>query len=68
MQDTKPWYSSRTILGSLIAVAAALAGVVGISIDQDTQSMMVDAILQIVTVGGSILAIFGRLSADKRIV
>ncbi len=67
MNDLKPWYQSKTIWGSLVAIGAALASALGYPIDQATQSMMVESLLQLATVGGSLFAIFGRLSATSEI-
>ncbi len=66
-QEHKKWYYSKTIWGSLIAVGAALLGAFGHPIDQDTQLALTDAVLQIVAVGGSLFAIFGRLDASAMI-
>lgn len=45
MDDTKPWYLSRTVWGALVAIA--------------------DTALQIVGAIGGLLALYGRLSAQK---
>lgn len=63
-QEHKKWYRSRTIWGSLIAVAAAVLGAFGYPIDQDSQLILTDAVLQIAAIGGSLFAIFGRLGAS----
>ncbi len=67
MQTLKPWYASKTIWGSLIAVAAAIASALGFDIDPDSQKDLANVALQIVTVAGSIFAVFGRLSATSQI-
>ncbi|MEM9734592.1 MAG: hypothetical protein AAF903_14055 [Pseudomonadota bacterium] len=67
MIEEKDWYRSRTIWGSLIAVAAALGSLIGVEIDADTQTVILEAVLQLVAVLGSIYAVFGRLSATKTI-
>ena len=64
LKDSKRWYNSRTIWGSIIAVVAALLSALGHPIDDNSQLVLTDAILQIVAVGGSLFAIFGRLSAS----
>ncbi len=63
MIDEKPWYLSKTIWGSLVAVGAALAGAAGFAIDGDNQSALAETILQLVTAAGALIAIYGRLSA-----
>lgn len=63
MVDEKSWYESKTIWGSLIAVAAALASAMGISIDGTTQAELADIIVQFAGAAGALVAIYGRLSA-----
>jgi hypothetical protein len=63
MIEEKPWFESKTIWGSLIAVAAALASALGISIDGATQAELTNIIVQFAAAGGALMAIYGRLSA-----
>ncbi len=63
MIDEKPWYQSKTIWGSLVAVAAAFAGALGFNIDAQNQLLISDAILQFIVAGGALFSIYGRLSA-----
>ncbi len=65
MIDEKPWYLSRTIWGSLIAVAAALGSILGISLDQVTQTELADIVVQMAGAAGALVAIYGRLSATE---
>ncbi len=67
MIDEKPWYLSKTIWGSLIAVAAALAATAGITIDGQNQQVISDAILQVIAAAGALLSIYGRLTATDLI-
>ena len=63
MIDEKPWYLSKTIWGSLVAVGAALASAVGLNIDAQNQQLISDAIMQFIAAGGALFSIYGRLSA-----
>ena len=67
MNDFKPWYASRTIWGSIIALVAAVASAFGVEIDQQMQSTVVESALQLVAIGGSIVAVFGRMTATTMI-
>ena len=67
METLKPWHHSKTVWGSLIALAATIAAAFGIDIDGDAQTALVEVILQLVTVGGSLMAVFGRISATTMI-
>lgn len=57
------WCDAKTIWGSLVSVAAALASATGFTIDGAAQTVISDAILQVVAAIGALTAIYGRLSA-----
>lgn len=63
MLDHKPWYTSKTIWGALVAIGATLASMMGFDLDTQAQGQLVDAALQLVTAAGALVAIFGRLVA-----
>ncbi len=63
MVDEKPWYESKTIWGSLVAVAAALTATLGVNLDALTQADLAGVLVQIAGAVGSLVAIYGRLSA-----
>lgn len=65
MNETKPWYFSRTVWGALVAIAASVGGAFGIMLGDVEQSTLTDAILQIVGAIGAVIALYGRLSASQ---
>lgn len=67
MLDEKPWYESKTIWGSLVAVAAALSATLGLPIEHTVQSEIAGVLVQLVGAVGSLTAIYGRLSATHAI-
>ena len=67
MIDTKPWYHSRTIWASLVAIVLSVAGMLGVSTAAINSGELTDALLQISTALAALVAIFGRLSAKSRI-
>ena len=67
MIDLKPWYLSRTIWASLVAVLAALTGLFGLPADVLQDPAIPDLLLQAVTAVAGLIAIAGRLSAKARI-
>ena len=67
MTETKPWYYSRTIWASLVTVASAFAGIVGLPVEGLDNSVLTDTLLQLVTAVAGVVSIFGRLSARDRI-
>ena len=67
MKHAKPWYASKTIWGSLVAMIAGIAGAFGHGIDPDLQTSLVDGLLKVIAAAGSLMAIYGRVSAVSRI-
>ncbi|NTW04570.1 MAG: hypothetical protein HGA27_00445 [Peptococcaceae bacterium] len=65
--DNKKWYKSKAVWGGLIVVASAGANLLGINIDQQAQSEAVNHIVDIVGALGGLLAIYGRIKANKTI-
>lgn len=68
MDYSKKWYLSKTIWGALIAVAAPLFQLVGIELSSDIQAQITDSIVTIAGASGGLLALFGRLSASRRLI
>jgi len=67
MDVSKPWYLSRTIWASAIAVAATLASALGFPLDAADTAALPDAILQAVATVAGVVAIVSRISARNRI-
>lgn len=65
--ETKKWYASKTVWGGLIAVASATAGLFGVYIDEQTQAQITDLALVGAGAVGGLIAIWGRIKADKEI-
>lgn len=67
MDVFKPWYLSRTIWASAIAVVATVAGALGFPLEASDVAALPDAILQAVAAIAGVIAIMGRISARNRI-
>lgn len=67
MDGSKPWYLSRTVWASLVTVAAAVGGLMGRSVGVTDQTLITEALLQIVTAVSGVIAITGRLAATAKI-
>ncbi|MEN3792941.1 hypothetical protein [Fulvimarina sp. MAC3] len=65
MQNEKKWYESRTVWGGLVALAAALAGLAGVQVPGPAQEALTTALLDTAAAIGALVAIYGRLAADK---
>jgi len=70
-KETKPWYASKTIWGAIITVVSLLLSLLGVQIDEQTRQVLIDQGTAMATaVGaflGSVMAIYGRVKAQKRI-
>lgn len=67
MTDLKKWYMSRTVWGAAIAILASLANLLGLDVAPDDEAQLVDAVTALVAAVGGIVAIYGRVSARKRL-
>lgn len=69
--ETKAWWASKGVIGGAIAAACTIAALFGVQIDAATQQVVVDQAMAAIVAGvnlvGAVLAIWGRLSAVKRI-
>lgn len=67
MDETKQWYLSKTVWGALIAILASLLPAMGMEIDGDAQSRLADDLVSLAGAIGGLVAIYGRLTAEKRL-
>ncbi len=65
--DVKPWYQSRAVWGSLVAIIAPLGMLVGLEIDSGFQVSLVDFLVLAGSAVGGAVALWGRLKATKTI-
>lgn len=69
--ETKAWWQSKGIIGGFIGAACTIAALFGVTVDPATQAVIVDQAMAgtvaAVNLAGAALAIWGRLSASKRI-
>ncbi len=67
MNDTKPWYLSRTVWASIVTIVIACCGLSGAPFDSFDEASFIDALLQLATAIAGVVALFGRLLAQSRI-
>ncbi len=67
MTDEKQWYQSRTVWGALVAIAASLAQIGGVDMASDLQNDLAGNLVSLSGALGGLLAIYGRMKADKRV-
>ena len=67
MEDVKPWWQSKTIWASIVAVLAVIAGYFRFEIAAPDQAALVDAITSFVGAVAGVIAIYTRASASSKI-
>lgn len=67
MTGTKPWYASKTVWGSLVAIVAAVLGLWDVDISSADQSRAVEMIVQLIGALGGLIALVGRFAATRRL-
>ena len=67
MEDTKKWWQSKGVIGSLVSVAALAARLFGFDIDPAAEQALIAHALEIGAAIGSMMGLYGRIVADKRI-
>jgi len=67
MEDMKQWYLSKTVWGALVAILAGLLPAMGMELDAGAQSQLADNLVSLAGTVGGLIAIYGRLTAEKRL-
>lgn len=63
--NNEPWYQSRVIIGSLVAIGGGILQLYGYTVSANDMAMIVELVGQATTFGGSLVALYGRLAARK---
>lgn len=66
MDETKSWWQSRTIWGSIAVLLVLVIKLIKPNAEV-TDSELLDVIMAVVAVVGSVMAIWGRIVAQKRL-
>lgn len=67
MNDTKPFYTSKTLWSAFLAFIFAAADAAGIGITAEDALVINEAIDKIITAVLSLFAVYGRIVAYKQI-
>jgi hypothetical protein len=67
MEEMKHWYLSKTVWGALIAIVASLLPAMGMELAGSIQGELADHLVSLAGAVGGLLAIYGRLTAEKRL-
>lgn len=64
---TKPIYASKTIIGAMLCLTASLLQLFGIDLTAVMQAEIANALVAIMTGGGALLTVYGRITAKTQI-
>ena len=67
MNDVKAWYQSRTVWGALIAILASLGNAAGVEVTTGDEGELADLVVAAIGTIGGLVALFGRISARRRV-
>ena len=67
MNTTKKWYMSKGVWGAVITLIAVIAQLFGYQIDPELQQQAVSQITTIIAGVGGLVALYGRIKAEKKI-
>ena len=66
--DTKVWWQSKAIWGSIVSFAAiALGAILHKNVSAADQQAIVDVIMSLISGAGTVVAIYGRVVATTQI-
>lgn len=65
--DAKAWYLSRTVWGALIAILASLANAAGVEVTAGDEGELADLLVAAAGTLGGLVALYGRISARRRV-
>lgn len=66
-KDQKPFYLSKTVIAGMVAIAIGIASAFGIGGLEAETEITTELILQLTTAVAGLVAIYGRLTAKKKL-
>jgi hypothetical protein len=67
MEETKPWYLSKTVWGAVVTMVIGVLALFGFGKLEGEQESITELLMQIVTVIAGIVALIGRITAKNKI-
>ena len=67
MEETKKWYESKGVLGGFVTILVIILGAFGYTISPEDQKVIIAAVSAIVATGSSLVGVYGRVKATKKI-
>lgn len=67
MTESKPWYLSRTVWASIVALALSMAGLLGVDTGTVDPAGLTETLLQAATAIATLIALVGRIAAKRKL-
>jgi len=67
MDETKPWYLSKTVWGAVVTMVIGVLAVFGFGKLEGEQESVTELVMQLVTVIAGIVALIGRITAKTKL-
>lgn len=67
MEDKKSLFASKTFWGAILAGGSALLGIFGVEVSEGEKNAILEGATAVGAVVGTLVAIWGRFKASKRI-
>lgn len=67
VEETKPWWQSKTVIGGIVTFASVIAAALGHQINEAEQAVIVEAVSGLAGAVGLVLTVWGRGTASKKI-
>lgn len=68
MEETKQWWQSKTMWAGIVTFVVGVLGATGLADMEGQQNVIVEKVMQIVTALGSLIILYGRVTAKSMIV
>lgn len=67
LTETKPWYTSKTILASVLGFVVTALGFIGVQVDPSLQGTLLELATQVGTLVAFVVAAWGRWVAKTAV-
>lgn len=65
--ETKPWWASKGVWGGVVAAAAGLAGLWGVTVGPAEVEQIVTLFTAVTSAVAGLVAVWGRIRASRRL-
>lgn len=65
--SVKPWWQSKTMVAGIVTLVIGILGSTGLADLEGQQGVIIEKIMEIVTAVGSLVILYGRITAKTEI-